>query len=84
VSAAADTPVFNDWLRFQRFAQDAGFDSLRFIAVVNGKVVTGRWLDAFLGLIHFDGMDGFVTVDQMDEIAPSARCVVLPSSEPQP
>jgi hypothetical protein len=73
-------PQFNSWFRFQRYAEDNGFDSLRFCAFLPAGPMMGRWLDAYMGLIKFDGLEGFVTVDQLDEIAPDALCIVQPST----
>jgi hypothetical protein len=69
--------TFNDWLRFQKYAESNGFDSVKFTALLPSGPRNGRWLDAYFGLVMFDGMDGFVTVDQLDEVAPGTLCVVL-------
>jgi hypothetical protein len=69
---------FCDWLRFQEYAKSNGFDSLRFVGFFPSGPRDCKWLDAYFGLIEVEGMEGFVTVGQLDEIAPDALCVVQP------
>lgn len=74
-------PQFNDWLRFQKHAESNGFDSLRFLCMFPAGPRACQWLDAYFGLVKVDDMPGFVTVTQLDEIAPGATCIVLPGKE---
>lgn len=69
--------TFNNWYRFQRYAEKNGFDSIRFKVSFPLGPQEGRWLDAYMGLIKFDSMDGFVTVDQMDGLAPDVEIELI-------
>ena len=63
-----------DILRVQRHAEDNAFDSQKFTA----DFPTGRrecqFLDAYMGLFKVDGLDGFVTVKQIDAQFPDLHC----------
>jgi len=51
-------------LELQKYAEDNGFDSVRFKFVgPTGKTVTCKWLDAYMGLFEIDGVNGFITVN---------------------
>ena len=51
-------------LELQKYAEDNGFDSVRFKFVgPTGKTVTCQWLDAYMGLFKIDGVNGFITVN---------------------
>jgi len=58
----------------QKKAQDIGFDKVKFCALFPSGQKKCTWLDAYMGLVQVDAdglRDGFLTVDQIDEMFPS-------------
>jgi hypothetical protein len=54
-------------LELQKYAEDHGFDSLRFKFIgADNKEKTGRWVDAYFGFFKIEESDsnGFITVNQ--------------------
>lgn len=57
-------------LQAERRAQVDGFDSTEFIAHFPNGARRCRWIDAYLGLFTVEGIDGFVTADEVDREIP--------------
>lgn len=68
---------FRNWYRFENYAKDNGFDSLEFMCVFPAGPKKCRWLDAYMGLVQVDGLEGFMTTRQLDENFPDAMCFTL-------
>lgn len=59
----------------QKHAEKNGFDSEKFVAVFPSGPKVCTWLDAYFGLFKVEGLgDGFLTVDQIDEMFPDLKC----------
>lgn len=69
--------TFTSWYELEAFAQRENDNNLEFMAAFPSGSRKGRFLDAYMGLITFDGVDGFLTVRQLSEACPSTTCVVL-------
>lgn len=54
----------------QKTAKRDGYDSAEFIAHFPAGPKECKWLDAYLGLFRVEGMDGFVTVNDIDDMFP--------------
>jgi hypothetical protein len=61
----------------QKYAQKNGFDSVKFIAGFPSGPTHCKWLDAYFGLFEAEKIDGFLTVDQIDEMFPDLKCEVI-------
>lgn len=75
-----------DILRCQHLAKEQGFDNARFKMRIPGqeKHAQCRWIDAYFGLFTFDGLDGFVTVSDMDSRFPGLECFDFEVQEEAP
>jgi len=55
-------------LQCQEFAEDNGFDSVRFEFInLKGELIKAKWLDAYFGLFVVDGSDGFISAKQFSK-----------------
>jgi hypothetical protein len=75
-----ETKTFQDWLRFQNYAKNHGFDSLKFTALFPAGAKQCKWLDAYFGFFQIDGIEGALTVQQMEESYPDVLCIVNPEN----
>lgn len=67
--------TFSDWMRFQEYAKNNGYDSLEFMAMFPSGPCKGKWLDAYMGLVTLDGIDGFLMVRDLDSMMPGTVCI---------
>lgn len=61
----------------QKWAQKNGFDSAKFFALFPAGIRACTWLDAYLGFFKIEGLDGFITVDDIDDKFPDLECFSL-------
>jgi hypothetical protein len=61
----------------ERYAQENGFDSVKFVAHFPTGNRECKWLDAYFGFFEIEGMNGgFVTTKQIDEMFPQLTCEI--------
>ena len=61
----------------EAYAQKNGFDSIEFEADFPVGNVKCKWLDAYFGFFQVEGMEGFVTTSQIDEMFPDLVCTIV-------
>ena len=56
----------------QRYAKNNGqFQGGKFVALFPAGAKNCEWLDAYMGLVRIEGIDGFLMVDDIDDQFPS-------------
>jgi len=66
----------------QKLGQKEGFDSAEFLAFFPSGIKRCQWLDAYFGFFKVEGLDdGFLTVDQIDEMFPKLECFAVSKEE---
>lgn len=58
----------------QRKAKDVGFDSAKFVAMFPAGPKECKWLDAYFGFFQVEGIEGFLSVNDIDEQFPDLHC----------
>lgn len=62
----------------EKYAQENGFDSVKFIAKFPAGDRKCQWLDAYFGFFAIAGVgDDFVTTSQIDKMFPTLECEVI-------
>lgn len=55
-------------------AKDIGYDCAKFVALFPSGPKQCYWLDAYFGFLNVEGLDGFVTLQQIDDLYPNLFC----------
>lgn len=61
----------------EAYAKKNGFDTVKFIAKFPVGDKKCEWLDAYFGFFQVEGMKGFATTSQIDEMFPDLVCEVI-------
>lgn len=65
-------------LQCERLAQKHGYNSLSFLALFPSGPKKCKWLDADFGFFQVEGIDGFLSTDDIDQQIPDL--VVIPQN----
>lgn len=70
-----------DIYKCERLAERFGYGRLRFVALFPAGPKVCTWLDAHMGIIQIEGMDGFVMTRDLDEAFPGLVCIPMSVEE---
>lgn len=65
----------------EAYAKKNGFDTVKFETDFPAGTRQCKWLDAYFGFFEVDGMEGFVTTSQIDEMFPDLVCRIVGETE---